>query len=88
MTEDLLAKIILVGPYHYLKSIVVEVEKASNPKLALFAQYSHIQEVVIYFDRDPELAAFIREVGFNAPFMNLFRDVSDMMQGFNREKEL
>jgi len=84
LTEYEIAKILLTNPYEYLTSIVRDIESAKNPKLALYSQFSHIGEVVIFFDGDPDLERFISEIGFNVEFMSMFREVSDTVYLFNK----
>ncbi len=84
MTEIELTKIMLCGPYKYLMSIVEQIQKSDNPKLAIYAQFSHIGEVLAFFGRDPEIDQFVREIGFNTEFISIFRQVSDTITLFNK----
>lgn len=87
MTIDQEAKIHLIGVYNYLTQLIKDIQNSDNPKLALYANYSHIGEVVTMFYHNEDLNRFISEIGYNAEFMNMFREVSDSMQLLNRRDE-
>ena len=87
LQETDLTKIMLCGPKAYLDSIVKQIMSSPNPKLTMYGQYSHIGEVLAFFDGDPEIEEFVRDIGWNREFMEMFRSVSDALYLFNKLEE-